>query len=427
MATFPPPKVAEGVGRQIDGSDVQLEPDSRGSTNIRSRLVAHVAEQGSLPPIGAMLARPLLLTICVILGGLAGFAASGSEGYRATATVQFAVGGNDVALVGLEGQTLAHRMTTEPVIRRAATSIGQPATEIAANTTATWQPQSFLVLVTSVAASPEAAVARTNAVAQATIDVLRDSISERLADARSEANAMFRPEETLVDPDAEVARRSAVGGSLGQRQEGLGGQSGSVFIARAADEAQPAGLTKSLGTAIGSAVGLFAGCLIAVLLGIRGLRAWSPSVIRRLAPGVEVLTPTQAPQVAGRIVEAGETYLAVLVTRHSSAVAEAFTADMERILSTHGRTVKTIHAPATVDETTAPLLRADAPNKVDSLVGTDMLVVVLEAKSESAAMLEGRTGFHTVILMRRYRTLVSDGLSAARGYRRAMPVLMLAE
>jgi hypothetical protein len=374
-----------------------------------------------------MLARPLLLAICVILGGLAGFAAWGDKGYKATATIEFFSSAGLVEMVRLEGTTLASRITSEGVIQRAAKSVGQPATDIAANTTANWQPQSSLVNVTAVAASPDEAVARANAVVNATVATLSEEAVQGLDKATANANSLLLDQLPLPDPDAEAARRSQIGSGLGQRQEGLIGQSQSVSIQSPANVATPAGLTKSMTIAIGLAAGLFAGCLIAVLLGSRGLRVGSLGALRRLAPGVQVLTPSQAPQLAGRIVEAGETYFAVLVTRRSSDLAEAFAADMARILSTHGRTVTSIRPPANVDESSAPLLRADAPNNVRSLVGTDVLLVILEARTESAAMLEGRSGFRTVVLMRQHRTPVSDGLSAARAYMHATPVLMLAK
>jgi hypothetical protein len=380
--------------------------------------------QRSIPPIGAMLARPLLLTLWVLIGGIVGFAVWGGKGYQATATVEFTSGGNDVALVQLEGESLAQKITTEPVIQRAATSIGQPVDELGEHVTATWQPQSLMVGVTAVATNGEDAVARANAVAQAAVGVVSDAVDQRLQAASSSANSMLL-DQALADPDAELARRSQLGTSLGERQSSLGAESQSVYVSKAAHDAKPAGLTRSLSTAIGLAAGLFAGCLIAVLLGARGLRASSMGAVRRLAPGVEVHTPSEAPQVAARMVEGDESYLAVVVTRRASNVADVFTANLERILRAHGKTVTIVHPAATVDDETAPLLRVDAPDHVGDLVGTDVLVVVLDAGTESAAMLEGQSGFRMVILMRRFRTPVSDGLRAARAYGQATPTLVL--
>jgi hypothetical protein len=426
MSTIRTPRVDRN-SRDFDNSAEQPKPKVRTLLNDRHGLSAGVTEQASLPALGTVLARPVLLSICVILGALAGFAAPDSRGYQATSTIEFFTGAGSVELVGLEGHTLAHRTKAESVIQRAATSTGQSATEIGANTTAKWKPESSLVDVTAVAASRDAAIARANAVATAVVADVRDSVNERLGAATSEANSLLREQSSLADPEAEVARRSEVGASLGQRQEGLKGQSESVFVARTADEATPTGLTKSMGIAIGMAVGLFAGCLIAVLLGTRGLRASSRGALRRLVPGVEVMTPSQAPQLAGRIVEADENFLAVVATPGSSVAAKEFADEIEHILSIHGKTVSMIHPAAELDEASAPLLRADGPSVAQSKVGIDVLLVIVEAGTESAAMLEGRSGFSTVIVMRRRRTPVSAGLWAAQAYARATPVLMLAK
>jgi ElaB/YqjD/DUF883 family membrane-anchored ribosome-binding protein len=421
------PPATGDVDWDVETVGVEPERDSRRDPSSRVSQGAYIHQQTAFPKIAVLLARPFLLAICVVLGGLAGFAAwGGDKAYHATAMIEFSVAGNDAALVQLEGQTLQAKITTEPVIQRAATSIGHPAAEIAETADANWQQQSLLVAVTALAPSGEEAIARANAVAEAAVAVLNESISQHLGSALSQANSLLK-NQSLGDPDAEAARRSEIGASLGQQQDALIAKSESISVSSAANEATATGVSKSMTIGVGNAVGLFAGCLISVLLGTRGLRAWSLGALRRLAPGVEVLTPAQTPELAGRMVEAGETYLAVVVTRHSHAVAEEFAANIERILFTHGKTVTIIRPPANLDEMSAAPLRADAPTKVRSLVGTDVLVVIVEPGTESAAMLEGRSGFRTVILMRQDRTPISDGLSAARSYRNAMPALMLAK
>lgn len=407
--------------------DVQRRRNGQALPNVRLRPVDRDRVQGSPPPIASILARPLLLTSFVILGGFAGFAMwSGGDGYQSSALVEFAAGGGDIGMVQMEAQTLAEKMITEPVIDRAAARLDESPAAIEEATSAKRQPGSYLVEVTATGGTPKIAAARANAVAQAAVDELRNSVLKRVDTATIEANSLLG-DPLLNDPNAEEARRTQVGSAIGGRQEGLKGQSESWSVVKPAIEAQPAGVSRALSTAVGNAVGLFAGCLVAVLLGTRGLRVWSAGAVRRLVGGVEVLTPSETPQLAGEIVESGDPYVAVIVTPGASEVAAQFATDLHRLISTHGKTVTIVHAPPTPDKHAASLLRVDAPSNVADLVGTDVVVMVVDEGTESAAMLEGRSGFRSVILMRRAKSRVSDGLWAAGAFGRSRPVMMLAK
>src|SRR6478752_2180832 len=118
---------------------------------------ARSARDTALPPIAVLLARPVLLTICAVLGALVGFVISDGSGYRAAASIEFTVDGNDVALVEVEGKTLADRMTSAPVVKRAAAAIDESPEAIEASTTAEWQPGSTLVELAAVAPTPSQA------------------------------------------------------------------------------------------------------------------------------------------------------------------------------------------------------------------------------------------------------------------------------
>jgi hypothetical protein len=368
----------------------------------------------------------MLLLACIVLGGAVGFLMwGGGDGYEATASVEFTTGSGDIGLVQMEAQTLAEKIMTKSVIERAARSLDEPAAGLAVATTAKRQSASFLIDVTSTGKSPEAAVARANAVAQAAVADLRADVLARVGAATDQANALLQDPQ-LMDPDAEAARRTQVGSAIGGRQEGLKGQSEAWSVVGPAVQATPAGIPKALSTAMGQAVGLFVGCLIALLLGTRGLRTRSAASVSRLAPGVEVLTTSQTPQIVGRMIQAGDTYLAVVATAGSHDAADEFAAGVERILSAHGKTVTVVHAPATVDPLTNPLLRAGAPTRVRDLVGTDVLVVVVNAGTESAAMLQGRSEIRAVVLVRRNQTSISDALSAQRAYKESAPTLVVA-
>ncbi|MGV0835528.1 hypothetical protein [Mycolicibacterium thermoresistibile] len=415
-----------------DGTALEAAAEDTSDTVARRGAPGSAARPGEQPhmrasplPIGLVLARPVLLSLCVVAGGIVGFTAwDGGKGYEATSLVEFTTNSQDVALVRLEAQTLAEKMTTPAVLERAAAYLAEPVPHLVAGTSAKRFDESYLISVTATGADAESAIARANAVAQAGVDELRDSVLWRVGIATMDGNSLLQTE-GLSDPDAEAARRAQVGTAIGGRQEGLKGQSGSWSVARHAADASPAGLTRPLTTAVGLAVGLFVGCLAAVLLGTRGLRPRSAAAVRRLAPGVEVLTPAQTPQLAGRMAETGESYLVVVTTRGASTASDEFVGDLTRLLGMHDKTVTTVAAPASPDESSVRFLRVDALTEPD--VDSDVLLLRVDAGTESAAMLEGRSGFRTVIVMRRGRTPASAAVAAARSYRNATPTMLLAK
>jgi len=383
-----------------------------------------VAERTPLPPIAVLLARPVLLIVCALLGALVGFLASDGSGYKAIAAVEFTVDGNDVALVEVEGKTLADRMTTAPIIKRAAAAIQESPEVVRASTTPEWQPGSTLVEVTAVAPTPTEAWTMANALVEATVADYRDDVGRRLDDATADANSLIA-ERALANPDAESARRAQVGTSLGDRQNALTERSESITIARKATEAISAGLTPGMGAAIGLAAGLFLGCLIALFLGSRGLRTWSLSSLRRLAPDVDMFTAAQLPRLAGELAENGESAIAVVVPRDSGVVGQNLVGDLERLLSLHGRNATTIHLPVSADQASEALLRSGGSGRTRERSGADTLLVVVEDRSEAASVLQGRSGFRTIVMMRGFKSSVSDALAATKAYGPSRPALVL--
>jgi hypothetical protein len=398
---------------------------SAASLPRHGKQTSRIAERPPLPPIAVILARPVILAVCAALGALIGFTVSDGGGYKAVASVEFTVDGNDVALVEVEGKTLADRMTTPAVISRAATSIDESPIEIDAATSSEWVPGSTLVEVTAEAPTPDRAWIRANALVEAAVADFRDDVRRRLEIAAADANSLIA-EQALADTDAETARRTQVGTSLGDRQSALADQSASVSVARKATEARSAGLTVGMGTAIGLAAGLFFGCLIALALGSRGLRAWSLTTLRRFAPSVDVSTAAQLPKLVGELAESGESKVVVIAPRQDREMSERFASEVQRLFALHGKSALTICPPVTATEASDALLKGDRSGIEREGVGPGTLLVVVELHTEAATILQGRSGFRTIVLLRRYKSPVSDALGAASAYGPSRPVLMLA-
>ena len=74
---------------------------------------------GALPPFGLVVARPLLLLVCALLGAITGFLASGNAGYQAQAMLQFSTQSLDSVVVKQTGQTLARRVLAADIVSAA--------------------------------------------------------------------------------------------------------------------------------------------------------------------------------------------------------------------------------------------------------------------------------------------------------------------
>jgi hypothetical protein len=383
-------------------------------------------ELGHLPPMGLLLARPLLLLICALIGAGVGFAVTGNGGYSAQSVLEFTPPGTDSLLVKQTGQTLARNAVATDVLQAAQNGTTGASDDLAGRVTAEWQADTKLVVITVTASTGEVAIADANAIAQTMVQISESSINTRLAQARDQSNEVLNSEQ-LDSTDAESARRAQLGSSLGSRQDAIASQSGELTVADPATEASVAGLSKPIGVAIGFVAGLLLGGLLSLLLGVRGLRARSARELHQLIPDAELSSPAQAAQLAGQIIESGRSAVAVVVTKGAEVQSNALAGDVAEFLRAHGRSVAQM-GPFNKGDRAAALnfLRRDVRNDVPGRVGTDMLLVVVEEGSEASALLEGQSDLCALIVMRRRRTPISSALRVMRSYEYAEPVLVLA-
>lgn len=386
-----------------------------------------------LPPIGVLLARPLLLALCALLGAIAGYLlTAGEKDSAATATIQFATlpnGNRDV--VAMDGATLQRTIAPVWVLQRAATSLGEQPSDLEPRTTVAWQQGTRLLNVTATAATTDQAINRANAVADAAVAAADEARTKRLNAALQEANSLLA-DAPLADFDAELARRDQIGASLGERQNEIQAEAMSLIVVSPATEGTPIGLSTTKGTLVGLAAGLLTAAIIAVLVGSRGLRVPAPSAMRRLAPEIDVLSSEDLPRMAGELVETGESLVVVIAARGASLDGMAVSRELERLLTTQGKSVKVTSPGQGGDLASIALLvqdRQSVPSRHtsrESQADTEMVLLNVDDRTEAATMLEGRAGFTTIIVARRHRTPLSSVLVTYRSFAQTRSVVFVA-
>lgn len=391
------------------------------------RHVDDVVEYAALPPTGLLLARPVLLLVCALVGAVVGLLVTGNGGYQATATLEFSANSQDSNVAKQTGQTLARTTTAQQVLTQAATGLNTTATDLADRVASEWQVDTRLVNVTVTADEPQAAVDAANAVANTVISITQATQQAALANALTNSTSVLG-QQSLPQPDAETARQAQLGAALGIRQDAIVGDAGALVLADPAVTAGGAGLSRGLGAAIGLAAGLLLGGLAALLLGLRGLRVSSGRTVRALLPDTEIASEGQVAKLAGEFLETEAATLAVVATAGTLPQSRRLADELASFLRAHGRTVTVIGPERVADRTAAlALLGRDVRSDVAGQVGTDILVPVVPADSDAAALLEGQSDLRALVVVRRRRTPVDQALQALTSFARARPSLVLAK
>lgn len=377
---------------------------------------------GALPPLGLLLARPLLLLICAVLGAVVGLVTTGNGGYQATAALEFSATGYDSVLVKQTGQTLARTAVSSPVIQATAASAEG---DLANRVTAEWETDTRVVNVTVTASTPEAAIADANAVAQAVVQTTEQAIQGRLTAARDGSNNLLNAQ-TLDSPDAESARRAQLGNSLGARQDAVSSESSALIVADPADAASVAGLTKPMGAAIGFVAGLLLGGVLCMVLGVRGLRVHSPRTLRYLIPETALSSPAEAAQLSGQIIESGVPCVAVVSMDGAGRESVALAGDIAQFLQANGHTARQVGPITKANRAAAlDLLRRDIRDDPRNRAGADVLIAVVDSDSEASTLLQGQSDLRVLVVTRKRRTTISSVLRVMKAFGRAQPVLVL--
>ena len=429
----PAPAPPIPVDPRVDRAEPPVSPSDASTGSRRddgpppgSRNAKDTVSFDQLPPAALLLARPLLLILAALMGGIVGFVVSGSSGYQATAVLQFTVQGTDNVLVKQSGQTLARNAVAADVLSAAAASRGEDVTNLTQRVTAEWEQDTRLVSVTASASDRQAAVDDANAVASALVRANESAVAGRLNTAADQSNQVLNGEQ-LTSPDAESARQAQVGSSLGARQDAIASEAGALVIADPANQATAAGVTRPVGTAIGALAGLLLAGLTCLLLGARGLRARSERMLHMALPGRPLSSPSQAAQLAGEVVESGKKTVVVAAAPQAIDAAVAMGSSMAEIIRVHGLAVAELGLFAKDDRPLAlRLLRRERRKDLPAQYGADIAVVVVATGSDASALLEGQSDVYALVVVRRGRTLVSDAVRAMTSYERARPTLVLA-
>lgn len=381
---------------------------------------------GRLPPAATLMARPALLGLGAVLGLLLGAGLAGSSGFVAAAQVHFTNAGTDSVRVKQIGQTVAEQATAKSVLDRAAKARNGGAADLGSRTVATWTSDTELVAVKVHATTSDDAIADANAVADAMVAESEASINDQLVSARKESNSLLKNQQ-LDAVDAESARRSQLGSALAGRQDAISSQGGDLVVSDPATYAGPAGLTRPVGAAVGLVAGLLLAGFVALLLGARSLRAFSPRTLRAFVGADQVYGPAQAPQLAGEFLESDRTYLGIVSMEGAEEEASTLADEIAYFVRAQGLTVRVVEASEfTSREQSARYTNRAARERVHSLSGTDRLIVVVDCDSESCAMLHGQSDLAAIIVMRRRLSPVLNALRMLRNLAPARPVIVLA-
>lgn len=381
---------------------------------------------GRVPPAGLLLARPLLLVIFLMLGAVAGGALSGGGGFKAKAVLHFTTPGTDSTLVKQTGQTLALTAISENVLSAVEKAAKAPNGSLSGNVSAEWQSDTELVTVTATSPSAAAAQMQANAVADAVVSMTNSDVNQQLTAARAQFNRILNSEK-LDAAGAESARQNQLGQALAAREDEIASASGSITVRDRADGSSVAGLTRTLGAAIGAVAGLLLGGLVSLLLGLRGLRAFSERTLRNLVPDAAVSSPSRAAQLAGQLIESRKGFLAIVVMEGADEHGLAFSHDVADFLRVNGRLIREV-SPAEVQDrqATFDLLQYDHRTDVRGSMHVDLVVAVIPAGSVACQMLEGQSNLRAVVMMRRGSTPVLSALRTMQAFERAEPILILA-
>lgn len=418
----PDPDQGSRAGRPRHGSAGRQSP-----TTANASETTEILDRGTLPPTGLLLARPALLLVCALIGALIGFGVSGGGGYKASTVIEYTVTSPDSNVAKQTGQTLARTAVNQTVLDQAAATLQTTATDLSARLSAKWETDTRLVTVTVTAPDEAQAVNSANVVASTVISVAQAGRQAALTTALQDSTSVLN-DQTLPQTDAELARKNQLGAALGTRQDAIIGQTNALSVTDPATAATPAGLGRPIGAAIGLVAGLLLGGLAALLLGLRGLRVSSGRALRTLLPHTEVNGSGQVAKLAGECLDSRIDTVAIVAAPGVIAQSKAIGEELAGFVNAHGRRVIVIQPEQVEDRAAAlGLLGRDVREDVMLQNGADLLVAVVVADSDAAALLEGQSDVRAHVVVQNGRTTLSRTLHILESFSRARPTLVLAK
>lgn len=438
MTTTNPQRPARGGSLRPRGGQPEQESVSRAgrprhgaggrlSTAGDPKESGEILDRGTLPPTGLLLARPLLLLVCAVLGAIVGFAVTGGGGYQASAVIEYSVTSPDSNVAKQTGQTLARTAANQTVVDQAATQLQTTGADLAARLEAKWQTDTRLVTITVTAPDEQQAVNSANVVASTVITVAQAGRQAALNTALQDSTSVLN-DQALPQPDAELARKTQLGAALGTRQDAIIGETNALSVTDPATTGTVAGLSRPIGLAIGLVAGLLLGGLAALLLGLRGLRVSSGRALRTLLPHTEVTSARQVARLAGECLDSRATTVAVVAAPGTLAQSKTVGEELASFVRAHGRSV-TVVQPEQVEDRAAALALLGHDVREDVLLqsGADLLIAVVAADSDAAALLEGQSDVRAHVVVQSGRTTLTRTLHILESFSRARPTLILAK
>jgi hypothetical protein len=395
-------------------------------------------------PLSSLRLRWRWVVGAFLVGLLLGALVSGPTSYKATSIMEITQSGDDSLRIQQLGQTVESTATSSVVVADAARSRRISASDLAARLTVVWKQDSDIVNVTVRAADARSAVTQANAVANAITTVADRQSADQVNQISREGDDLLTSG-ALADKKAETERRTQLGAAIaGQQSDAVAGAT-SVQLVGPARTADPTGIPRPVGAALGAFALAALAAAAAMLASVGRLRVRDPKQLDVLLPGVRVRSALAgAGELAGRLSESRGRDL-VVVAMDDVDAAEDFRARVVDLLGVHGVPVTTGPAAApTAARWPVPVGGVDGvhPNGVADAAaqgwvdptahgdaghnGDEAVRVILSSSDDgSLSLLDGRTRLLAVVVATAGEQRVDDLQRVVSRLRYADPTVIL--
>ena len=234
------------------------------------------------------LRRWIILPIALgLIGAAAGLVAGDAAKPSAEALLRVESAASDGTGMQIVLESTVLELDTAPIYTAAAEETGTTPADLRARTQIAAVTDSQLITITVTAATAEEAVAQADAIADTAIAVNEQRIDAELAEVTQSTRELIT-DSKLADADAEQARVSRLGDTLGQNQSNLVAGSRSLVLVHGA-EASTLLPSPVLLAALGLVAGVLLGAVFAILLGARRGTIQTGRELHQLYPNAAVV------------------------------------------------------------------------------------------------------------------------------------------
>jgi hypothetical protein len=234
------------------------------------------------------LRRWIILPIALgLIGAAAGLVAGDAAKPSAEALLRVESAASDGTGMQIVQESTVLELDTAPIYTAAADETGTTAADLRARTQIAAVTDSQLITITVTAPTAEEAVAQANAIADTAIAVNEQRIDASLEEVTDNTRELIT-KSTLANADAEQARVSRLGDTLGQNQSNLVAGSRNLVLVHSAEGSALLPSPLLLGS-LGLVAGVLLGAAIAILLGARRGTIQTGRELHRLYPNAAVV------------------------------------------------------------------------------------------------------------------------------------------